>query len=137
MNHNAYGIRNTVIYTEKFSLTLPQLHPVSRSNRGDRGLIEESALFQFDIDQTLRQASCIDGWKIQYRQDVGEASNMVFVAMGDEDATYTVFLVVEVACIRDNQVYTEHFLIGEHDPSINNNDVIAIFDDHHILSDFP
>ena len=62
---------------------------------------------------------------------------MVFMAVGDEDATYTVFLVVEVACIGDNKVYTEHLLIGEHDPGINNDNVVTIFDDHHILSDFP
>ena len=62
---------------------------------------------------------------------------MVFMAVGNEDTAYTVFLVVEVTRIGDNQVHSKHFIIGEHNPSINNDDVVTIFDDHHILSDFP
>ena len=62
---------------------------------------------------------------------------MVFMAVGDEDTTDTVFFVVEVTGIRDNEIDTEHFFIGEHHPGINNDDIIAIFDDHHVLSDFP
>ena len=62
---------------------------------------------------------------------------MVFMAVGNEDSSYTVFFVVEVRCIRDNQVYTEHFIVGEHNPSINNDDIVTVFDDHHILSDLP
>ena len=62
---------------------------------------------------------------------------MVFMAVSDEDATDAVFFVVEVTGIRDNEIDTEHFFVGEHNPGINNDDIIAIFDDHHVLSDFP
>src|SRR5579872_5482199 len=60
---------------------------------------------------------------------------MIFMAVGDKDAANALFFVVQVARIGDNQVNAKHFIIGEHRTRINNHDVVAIFDDHHILSD--
>src|ERR1700680_4046794 len=61
---------------------------------------------------------------------------MVFMAVGDKDAANALFFVVQVARVGDNQVNAKHFVVGEHRTRINNHDVVAIFDDHHILSDF-
>ncbi len=60
---------------------------------------------------------------------------MVFVAVRDEDAANVVLFVVQVARIGDNQVNAKHFIVWEHRARIDNHDVAAIFDDHHILSD--
>src|SRR5450759_1033232 len=61
---------------------------------------------------------------------------MVFMAVSDKDAANALLFVVQVARVRDNQVHAKHFVIGEHRTRINNYDVVAIFDTHHILSDF-
>src|ERR1700694_5606603 len=61
---------------------------------------------------------------------------MVFVTVRDKNAANALLLVVQVARIGDNQVNAKHFVVGEHRTRINNHDVVAIFDDHHILSDF-
>src|ERR1700694_2959759 len=62
---------------------------------------------------------------------------MVFVTVRDKNAANALLLVVQVARIGDNQVYAKHFIVGEHRTRINNHDVVTVFDDHHILSDFP
>src|SRR5947209_13125576 len=60
---------------------------------------------------------------------------MVFMSMRDEDTTYTLLLICQIARIRDHQIDTKHFIIGEHHSDINHNQIVAVLDDHHILSD--
>src|SRR5579859_3768487 len=61
---------------------------------------------------------------------------MVLMSMSDKDAADALFFVVQVARIGDNKVNAKHFIVGEHRTRIDNHDVVPIFDDHHILSDF-
>src|SRR5437588_8741095 len=60
---------------------------------------------------------------------------MIFMTMRNKDAANALLFVVQVARIGDNQVNAKHFIIGEHQPGINNDDVVTILYDHHILSD--
>src|SRR5437764_15114643 len=60
---------------------------------------------------------------------------MVFMSMRDEDTTYTLLLIREIARIRDNQIDSKHFIIGEHHSDINHDQIVAVLDDHHIFSD--
>ena len=62
---------------------------------------------------------------------------MVFMSMGNKNAVNALLFVREIAGIGDNKIDSKHFIIGEHQPRINNDDIVAVLNDHHILSDFP
>ena len=62
---------------------------------------------------------------------------MVLVAVGDDDAPHQALLIVQVAEIGDDQVYAQHVVFGEHDPRVHDDDVTAVFQDHHVLAHFP
>src|SRR6266487_3054142 len=93
-------------------------------------------LFEFDIDQALSQASCINGREIKHWQNVRESANVIFVTVSNEDTTYTRLLIGQIVRIGNNQIDTKHFIVGEHHPYINNENVVSVLNDHHILSDF-
>ena len=61
---------------------------------------------------------------------------MVLVTMGNQDTTYTLLLISQVTCIGNNQINAKHFLIGKHHSNIDNDDVVTVFNDHHILANF-
>ncbi len=62
---------------------------------------------------------------------------MVFVTVSNDYATYTVFLIIKITGIRNNEIDAKHFVVGKHNSSIHNDDIVSVLDDHHILSDFP
>jgi hypothetical protein len=57
--------------------------------------------------------------------------------MGNKNAVYALLFIIEIAGIGDNEIDAKHFIVGEHQPGINNDDVVTILYDHHVLSDFP
>ena len=61
---------------------------------------------------------------------------MVFMSMGNKNAVNALLFVREIAGIGDNKIDSKHFIIGEHQPTINNDDIVAVLNDHHVLSDF-
>src|SRR5260370_36934449 len=71
------------------------------------------------------------------RQNIRQTADMVFVAVRNEDTANVLLLVAQIARIGNNKIDAEHLLVGEHYSGINNDDVVTILYDHHILSDFP
>ena len=62
---------------------------------------------------------------------------MVFMSVGNKDAVNAVLFVRELTGIGDYKIDSKHFIVGEHQPRINNDDIVSILNDHHVLSDFP
>jgi len=45
-------------------------------------------------------------------------------------------LIQEIINIGNDKVDSQHFLLREHEPGIDDENIICIFQHHHILSDF-
>ena len=60
---------------------------------------------------------------------------MILVAVSDDDATQLTDAVGHVGDVRNDQVHTQHIRLGEHEAGIDENEVIAQFEDHHVLAD--
>ena len=60
---------------------------------------------------------------------------MIFVAMGDDNRLDTMFVVFEIFGIRYYKINSEHLLLGKHYTRVNNNQIVAILNDHHIFAD--
>ena len=58
------------------------------------------------------------------------------MAMCDHNPTDFIDLIHEITKIWDDVINTQHIVFREHDPSIDNEDVLPILDGHHVLSDF-
>ena len=62
---------------------------------------------------------------------------MVFVSVGDEDGPHPGGALPQVGGVGDNQVYPQHVLFRELDPAVNDDDVVAALQGHHVLADLP
>jgi len=62
---------------------------------------------------------------------------VVLVAVGNDDGADEIAPVAQVAPVRDDVVDSQHVRFGEHDACIDDEDVAAMFDAHHVLADFP
>src|SRR5438552_1944072 len=62
---------------------------------------------------------------------------MIFMSMGNKNAVNALLFIHEIAGIGDNKIDSKHFIVGEHQPAINNDDIVAVLNNHHVLSDFP
>src|SRR5436305_7660003 len=93
--------------------------------------------FEFDIGKALRQTGRIDRREIEHWQNIRQTADMVFVAVRNEDTANVLLLVAQIARIGNNKIDAEHLLVGEHHSGIDNDDVVTILYDHHILSDLP
>ena len=60
---------------------------------------------------------------------------MILVAVSDEDTTNLVSVFHKVGYVGNNQVDTQHLIIGEAEAGIDYDNVIAIFNGRHILAD--
>ena len=76
-------------------------------------------------------------WHWEVGQNKGECSNMVFVSVGDEDGPHPRGTLPQIGDVGDNQVYPQHILFRELDPAVDDDDVVAALQGHHVLADFP
>ena len=62
---------------------------------------------------------------------------MIFVPVGNNDPHNFVTVIFEILEIRDDLVDPQDIVVGEHDPGIDDQNLIIVFVDHHVFTDFP
>jgi len=120
---------------EEFYPEFTQAETFSRSYCLQLGSVQCLALFEFDRDKPLGKFGGINGY-VQLGKDIGQSASMVIVTMGDDDTANLGLFLHQVAYIGDYQVDAQHFLCGEHETGVNDDDVITVFYHHHVLADF-
>src|SRR5258706_2369178 len=63
-----------------------------------------------------------------------QRANVILMPVGNEEATNAVKLVCEVGDVGNDEINAQHLLIWEHQPGVDDDDVFAIFDRHHVLA---
>ena len=61
---------------------------------------------------------------------------MVFVTMSDDDSPYFVPVFNLVTHVRDDEVDAEHIVIREGQTGIDDDNIVSVLDNRHILADF-
>jgi hypothetical protein len=61
---------------------------------------------------------------------------VVFMAVGEEYAANLVAFFPEAGNIRNYQIDTEHMGFRKHESAVDNDDIIAMLEEHHIEADF-
>ena len=98
-------------------------------------IIRNVVFFQFPFDEAAYEFRCVYG-HIYFIEQVSQAANMVFVTVRDDDGPYFVPVFNQVTHVRDDEVDAEHVVIREGQAGVDDDDVISVLDDRHILADF-
>ena len=66
--------------------------------------------------------------------EVRQATRMVFVAVGNDDAAKLMLILKHIRVVGKNEVDARMVVIGEHETSVIENHVVATLDDGHVLA---
>ena len=97
----------------------------------------ELVLLDLDAQQAAGQRGGVDRHTREVRQDVRQAADVVLVGVGNQEGANLVPVLAEVGDVRNDEVDTEHRLVGEHEPAVDHDDVVAVLEDVHVLADLP
>src|SRR5215831_5866939 len=104
-------------------------------NRIKPGLVEQAMLLKLVLYQSHRKPRAIDG-NIEIRQNEWQRTDMVLVTMGEENGFDFVSVLEKVTYIRNDDVDSEQFFVGEHHASINDDDCSVAPKRHHVHAEF-
>ena len=93
-------------------------------------------VFQLDLDQLHGHGCGIDGY-IKLFEKPGQGPDMVFMAMGNQDAPDFIAMFPQIGEVGDDDINSRHPFIGEGHAAVDDEDVVAVLEDGHVLADLP
>src|ERR1700758_1094130 len=88
-------------------------------------VIEHLVLFELAFHISKGELGAVYG-HVQLGEDPGQAADVVFVAVGEDDSAHMVAVLDEVGDVGDDDVDTEQLGFGEHQPGIDDEDVVFV-----------
>ena len=122
-----------VVYADEFDRENARLYGVARLNAVEhrRNIIVELA--ELALEHAECKTRCVYR-DMQITQHVGQCADVVLVSVCDEYSAYLFLVLFEVADIRDNEVYTEHIVVGKAETAVYYDNVVARLDNGDILA---
>jgi len=112
----------------------PELDDVARLDLSQIGVLDQLVLAKLVLDEPEREAAAVDGCR-NLRKDVRQRSHVVFVPVGEEESEHLLFPLRQVGHVRQDQVDAEHLFFREHQPRVDHDDLLVVFERHHVAAD--
>ena len=112
-----------------------QLELLAGGDLHELGLACKAELFQLIADEAAGQAGAVDG-QIEFLQQVGDAADVVLMAVGDEQALDLILILHHKGEIRDDHIDAEHIVIRENEAAVHDDHIAAALIDRHVLAYF-
>ena len=114
----------------------PDVDLVAGLEREER-VVVELVLLDLVAEQAAGQGAGVDRHARELGQDVRQRADVVLVGVGDEERPDLGAVLLEVGDVGDDEVDAEHLLVGEHEAAVDDDDVVAVLEDVHVLADLP
>ena len=108
--------------------------PFSGTNLVQIGPLEQPVLFEFVFQQGESELGAPHRY-IEFRKNPWQCTNVIFVAMGENDGAHTLPVFDEIGNVRNHDVHAQQFGLGKHQTGIDDDDVIAPADRHTVHSE--
>jgi hypothetical protein len=99
------------------------------------GGIEQCVLFQLLAHQRQREFGAVNR-RVQIAENVGDGANVIFVRVRQDDAAHHVLVLLQVRDIGNHDIHAKQLLLGKHQSRVDDENVIAISQDHHVHAEF-
>ncbi len=93
------------------------------------GVVEEAVFVEFALDEGEGEFGSVDG-NVQLGEDPGQAADVVFMAVREQDGFDLVAVFGEVGDVGDDDVDAEEFFFGKHQAGVDDDDVILPAEGH-------
>ena len=112
-----------------------QLELLAGGDLHELGLACQAELFQLIADEAAGQAGAVDG-QIELLQQVGDAADVVLMAVGDEQALDLILILHHKGEVGDDHIDAEHIVIREDEAAVHDDHIAAALIDRHVLAHF-
>ena len=96
----------------------------------------QPVLPQFFPKELNREGGSVDR-SVKFAKKKGHGTDVILVAMGQENGAKPVAVFPKVAEVRDHHVHPQHVFLGEHEAGVHHNQGILALQGHHVQTDFP
>ena len=107
----------------------PEVELALGLNLDELGVVQQLVLFELALDIGKRELRGIDG-DIELAQQPGQAADVVFVAVGKDDAAHAGAVFDEVGDVRDDDVDAEQIALRKHQAGVDDEDVFVPANGH-------
>ena len=95
------------------------------------GIALQVVLFQAPLDQRQREGGAVDR-HFDIAQEIGNGADVVFVAVGEDEAADLSRVLLEESQVGHYQVYAQQLGFRKHHAAINDDDVLPVADGGHV-----
>ena len=117
------SIYDAVIGLDKFNVKLSQLDNIPERNDMALRNLEKIMLAQLVFDDAHCQPCSVNG-NIDLFQNIGQGADVVFVTVGNNKALYLVNILLQISCIRNDKIDTEHVVLREGKAAVHNHNTV-------------
>ena len=121
-------------HPDELDLELSDLHLLAWLHHSEVGLLVQVVFLELFLHEAQGERGPVDG-RVQIPEHIGERTDMVFVAVGEQDGAHLLLALHEVADIRDHHVDAEHVRFRKHEAAVHDDDVIAVLEGRHVQAD--
>ena len=135
-----HAVRDRMGDRQELDLERADAEALARGDAPQVGAAGEiGALAEPRFDQAARQRRGVDRRVERHHlaQQIGQRADVILVAVRHHDAAHVAGPLPQIAEVGDHHVDAPHVVLGEHDPRIDDQDVAAMLEEHHVLADFP
>ena len=132
LDGEADRIWNRMVHTDETDAEAADIDDVAlHDGMEHRGV--DAVLFETSLEDAEREARAVDR-NADLLEHIRQRADMIFVAVCEHDGLDLVAVLEEIRDIRNHEIDAEHILLREHETGINEQDLILIADDRHILA---
>ena len=129
VNRERNTIHQAVGYADGMNRERPGLEALAGPHLAEVSVLEQSMLVELVLHVSQSELGAPDG-HVKFRQNPGQSANVIFVAMGENDAAHPLPILGEIRNVWNNDVHAQQFSFGEHQPCVDHNNIVAPTDGH-------
>ena len=114
---------------------LAKLHHFTRGHRLQHRAIGNAGFRHLSLKQGEGQTRAVNDRDIEMLEVVGDATDVVFMTVGDDHAANALLVFAQEAGVRHHDIHPVHAVAGESQTGVNQNQVVAEFKNTGVLSD--
>ncbi|CDC25498.1 uncharacterized protein BN668_01818 [Firmicutes bacterium CAG:466] len=129
-----HRVGDGMVCMDEFHHHFPQFYFFAGHNGVQCGFIQHFMLSELIFQQAQCQ-QCAEYRHFQLFQYIGQCADVVFVTVSQHDASDFFYVLCQIGNIRNNQVNAQHIVLGERQATVDDDDIVAVFQYGHILPD--
>ena len=125
------GLNDAVGEVNHFDAKRADLEGGARVHFAQVDALLQAVFDQLGARQRQGERRPVNG-RVHLVQNVGERTDVVFVAVSEQNGAKTVLVLAQVRDIGNHDVHAQQLGVREHDAAIDHDHVVAVLEDHHV-----